>query len=612
MKDFLHLFRLETIRENLKKVLLRFPLPVAILVLITATFLVLIHVGGLLPETIQMLGKIIFSLIVVFFLAVWMKLFCEAQKKVSLNFIFWVFFPLCFGGLFYFFLKNDLSDFLSVTYIIVTLLGVVFLLFFAPYGTRLRQQNFSENSYYTYFYSVSTVFLLSFIFGGILTLLGFIGIHTVYTLFDLSFLNQGKIFSTWAALSLSFITPIFALIQLPWKKDFFEEYFNENVFFSFLVRYVAIPFIFVYFIILYMYSLKVLLDFGNWPRGEVSWMVIGFSIFWYVSYIFSYIFEGKNKFIELFRKYFPYVVLPQLAMLFYAIYLRITQYDLTINRYLVVVFGIWLSVISLYFIFSKGKKLVAIPSIITLFTIIVSIGPWSLYSLPYDRQTTRLKENLVKARICEDNLCHKIIPLKTYEDIDAQLSKNIYSWIEYICKFENCERVKKMFPKIYADIEKTSRDNYLSWQKEAPLEYRGKFTWPSNWEIISGISEAIKVRNYTPTEAEFNKQYFSFYSNASVFPLDLEWYTKMYEVNLYKGNRWETEVSYDRENKILSVAALEIDMKAIFTQIISEATSKEVFRYSWDGFDLIVLNASMRRNGDVTSQENMHGYILVK
>lgn len=79
------------------------------------------------------------------------------------------------------------------------------------------------------------------------------------------------------------------------------------------------------------------MHFGEWPNGEVTWMVIGFSIFGYLLYIFSHSLE-KRPFLQAFRKYFPFVVLPQILMLFYAIYLRIAQYDITINRYFVVVF----------------------------------------------------------------------------------------------------------------------------------------------------------------------------------------------------------------------------------------------------------------------------------
>ena len=104
------------------------------------------------------------------------------------------------------------------------------------------------------------------------------------------------------------------------------------------------------------------------------------------------------------------MVLPQIAMLGYAIYLRINQYDLTMNRYFVVVFGIWLLVISLYLLFSSKKYLAFIPTILTVFTILVSIGPWSVYHLPMDRQMKRLEANLVRANILQGNT---IAPLKT-------------------------------------------------------------------------------------------------------------------------------------------------------------------------------------------------------
>ena len=195
-----------------------------------------------------------------------------------------------------------------------------------------------------------------------------------------------KLLSDWAVLSLSFFAPFFALSSLPDKKSFNESYFNENVFFSFIIKYIATPFIYVYFIILYAYSIKVLSNFWEWPKWEVAWMVIWFSIFWYLVYIFSYIFEGKYKLISIFRKIFPYAVIPQIFMLAYAIYLRIYQYDLTINRYFVVVFWLWLFCISLYFIFSKEKKLSSILATLTLFTILISVWPWSVYSLPEKRQ----------------------------------------------------------------------------------------------------------------------------------------------------------------------------------------------------------------------------------
>lgn len=271
----------------------------------------------------------------------------------------------------------------------------------------------------------------------------------------------------WISFSLAFLTPIFALSQMPSKEKFEESYFNENAFFIFLIRYIALPFIYIYFFILYAYILKVLLNFTAWPKGEVTWIVIGFSLFGYIIYIFSYIFEcekkqGSHKLISLFRKYFPYIVLPPIAMLFYAISLRIGQYDITINRYFVVVFGLWLLTTSLYLIISQKKSLLYIPALLTLFTLIISIGPWSVYHLPLTRQTARLEKNLVEAKILynSDISPREIISLEKYENINPELSGEIYAGIDYICGFDNCNKIKQLFPDIYADILKKDMQDY--------------------------------------------------------------------------------------------------------------------------------------------------------
>jgi uncharacterized membrane protein YiaA len=170
-----------------------------------------------------------------------------------------------------------------------------------------------------------------------------------------------------------------------------------NKFFSFLIRFVATPFIYIYFFILYAYTVKVLLNFSDWPKGMISWMVIGFSTFGYLTYIFSLAYEDENRIVRIFRKYFPIVVIPQIGMLAYAIGLRISQYDLTMNRYFVVVFGLWLLGVSIYLIASQRKSLVSITASLAIISLLISVGPWSVYSLPLYRQYDRLTENLEKA-----------------------------------------------------------------------------------------------------------------------------------------------------------------------------------------------------------------------
>jgi len=92
--------------------------------------------------------------------------------------------------------------------------------------------------------------------------------------------------------------------------------------------------------------------------------------------MFSKSYEEEHKTVQIFRRFFPLVVIPQIPMLAYAIILRINQYDLTMNRYFVVIFGIWLTIISLYFVFGKVKSLTVIPATLAAITLLISVGPW--------------------------------------------------------------------------------------------------------------------------------------------------------------------------------------------------------------------------------------------
>lgn len=289
--------------------------------------------------------------------------------------------------------------------------------------------------------------------------LGFIAIGAVTTLFDLSgFLWNDKLYGNWAAIALALFAPLYGLIHIPHITDVDKKAFEINRFFSFLIKFVAVPFIYIYFAILYAYSIKVLANFSDWPKGIVSWLVIGFSSFGYLTYIFSRAYE-ENSMVHMLRKYFPYVVIPQIAMLAYAIYLRIAQYDLTMNRYFVVIFGLWLLGISLYYVASKRKSLAIIPASLSLISLIISLGPWSVFTYPQIRQETRLVRNLETAQILQGNT---IVPLKSERDISKELSTEIAAGIDYLCNFDDCARIKEIFPIQAQKAETKSRED---WEK---------------------------------------------------------------------------------------------------------------------------------------------------
>jgi hypothetical protein len=368
---FLSLMHID-FREVLQNVMKRFILPTLLIVALTLIWIYRINVDSSLQY--EHTDRLILSLIATFLLSTGMYLLMEGEKAgkhIAKNI-----FPLIFGGVFYLSLEGLYdSNIENITYIILTLSGFFALVFVAPFVMGYYRQKTEDTIHFSnYFTQIAWTLLMSVVVGAALNMLGFIAIWAVTALFELGdIISEETLLQHWAVFALSFVAPLYGLIHLPIKKKYETSTYTKNGFFAFLVKYIATPFIYIYFLILYAYSAKVLFNFSDWPKGIISWMVIGFSAFGYLVYIFSKAYETESKMIPFFRKYFPYAILPQVCMLFYAIYLRISQYDFTMNRYFVVVFGLWLTIISLYLIVSNKKALSFIPMILTLLIIMISV-----------------------------------------------------------------------------------------------------------------------------------------------------------------------------------------------------------------------------------------------
>jgi hypothetical protein len=222
------------------------------------------------------LFKIIISTITVFFLSSATVLLSESIKLSKIKNYILQLFPILFWLLFYLSFSWNLYSFFSeeIVYMFLIFVWIISFLLFSPFIKRIFDKTYVQNNYYNYFMKLISVFWMSFILGWALTILWFIWLWSIFTLFDLnSLLTEWDFYWYFANFSLIIFTPIFFLSTLPRNTDN-NELINLDNFSKFLLKYIAIPFIYIYFFILYIYSLKVLLNFSEWPQWEVSWMVI--------------------------------------------------------------------------------------------------------------------------------------------------------------------------------------------------------------------------------------------------------------------------------------------------------------------------------------------------
>lgn len=294
-----------------------------------------------------------------------------------------------------------------------------------------------------------------------------------------------------------------------------------------MMQYVALPFFVFYFAILYVYSTKVLLNFSLWPKGEVSWMVIGFSLFGYLFYLSSWKYESELPLIARARKALPYIILPQTLMLFYALYLRIAQYDLTINRYFVIVFGIYIVIVSLYYIFSKKKYITMLPVLLALGILSICVGPWGVFSLPESRQEARLVKYLSELNILQAD--GSIIPLPE-GNTNTGAENQVYDIVQYLCEMHECRVIEKIFPVQYHEF----LEEYAS-QKDDWNDFSyPRNSAPSSWEISSAILSKIQVERYYESGSS---SYISFSPKYDVTAqvIDIRGYESLFDIDSYSS-----------------------------------------------------------------------------
>lgn len=526
MNNIFAKFSIENFTNNVNKAFVRFPLSFVSSVLMFMIFEYSIYFWDKLPNYVEnVLYKGVLSLVTVFFLSFWVYLLSEKFNFNKLKTCLLQIWSVLFWILFYFsFEQNLFNNFYTeqLVYIVITYVWVVSFVFVSSFIKNLLNKDVDNDKYYTFFNSVSSKILMSSIVWWALTLLWAIALSAIFALFELtSYIDEAKFYWYWIAFSLSLFAPIYFLI-IASERDMdlsLLEKIKENKFYNFLSNYIALPFIIIYFFILYAYSLKVLLNFSDWPKWMISWMVIWFSLFWYLIYIFSQAFELKSSFVRIFRKIFPFAVLFQTPMLFYAIYLRINQYDFTINRYLVVVFWIFLVIVSLYYIISKKKYLLYISLLLTAFIIIISIWPWWVYSFPEGRQLALLKSDLITAKILQWT---QVVLPKDEKEIEAKLSGKIYEEVNYLCWYHGCDSMSDIFWTILDDIknqdkldweknhtEEISRlkkeiENY-KWSDQEVIKSNQKsldrlesqtYLWIYSWTYSSKLIEKLKVKAY--------------------------------------------------------------------------------------------------------------------
>lgn len=393
------------------------------------------------------------------------------------------------------------------------------------------------------FWNYNKVLFLRLTLGALYSAIIFLGIVfallAISTLFDVEydpqlfaqlFFTTVGVFNTWFFL---------AGIPLEFKTEASPEDVPNGL--RVFTQFVLIPLLLIYLLILYAYGAKIIITW-DWPRGIVSYMIIAISVLGIFTnlLLFPYQELKETGWIKLFYKAFYFLLFPLIILLFIAIGIRIEDYGLTVNRYIIALLGIWLTFLAVYFTFGK-KNIKVIPLSLALFMIFSSFGPWGMFGLSrrdqMDRLSHLLEENglLVQGKI-QTEVQWKITEkggIKAFEkvreiNLERTTLNNLNSIVQYLHDYHGLESLQPWFEQDLKSIMNASanksklKTSSMEWD-ELVVESMGLKFVPE-YELITKSNE---VRNLNFNSAgEFN---YPIADYEQLMRIDLNRYTKKAE-----------------------------------------------------------------------------------
>lgn len=462
-----------------------------------------------------------------------------------------------------------------------------------------------KNAYWNYLKTIAISILRSGFFSGILYLGLALALAAIDALFDVNI--SSKRYGQTFIFCLGIVNTLVYLSDFP-KNIHAQIQIHFQKALEVLVKYILIPLIILYLAILYAYSFKILIDW-ELPKGWVSYLVIALAL---LGFLIQVIINPIQKDIRSWtiNKFYPFfyvLLLPLIALLFVAIFRRITDYGITENRYFVLVIAIWILAICLYLLFSKIKSLKVLPISLFSIAILASFGFWGAIGVSKKSQTNQFKELYTKA----------LNQNKVLSQDDLNRLKDILDYLE--------ER------KTISKLNEITGLNIESFRDTINSEYQDK-GWLNTTKIWDTL--AIKIDSTTIEDSYKDDTYFSYYLNwNTTFLTPVEGYDMFRTISLnndetIKADNTDFYTKYDGEKTQISFYNTTndslitiLDLKSEFKKISHlghnlNKVAREKLTITYESkvlsFKIIPNEFSFRKENDSIYVNYMTGFLFSK
>jgi hypothetical protein len=363
----------------------------------------------------------------------------------------------------------------------------------------------SVNAFWQFNKNLFLRFLTSALYSAVIFIGLSLAILAITELFDISF-DDKIYFKLWIIIAGIFNT-VFFLAGIPGHLGMLEEESSYPKGLKTFTQYVLLPLVTIYLVILLLYEVKIMV-LWSLPTGWVSNLIIAYGIFGILSIllVFPIREQAGNKWIKIFSKSFYYLLIPLIGLMYLAILKRISDYGFTESRYLVMVVGVWLTFITLYFIFSKKQNIKIIPVSLFMVTVLSAIGPQSAFNVSRHSQRAIIKNIFEKNNFLSGN---KIRPLSKNDTLAIKDAKKVTGALSYLIKTHGINSLEPLFDNSFD----TLRERINNEIKEEDENY---YRWTMNEKIKKQVMNYMNIHY---DGSQFN-DYYTFYNQDNAVSVD--------------------------------------------------------------------------------------------
>jgi len=415
------------------------------------------------------------------------------------------------------------------------LIGGHLFLLFAPFT-----KSWDKAAYWNYLKSVGTAIGRSGVFSGILYLGLVLALVAIDALFEVHI--PGDYYGQLFIFCLGIVNTWIYLSDFPKNiLQHTEIHFDKAL--EVFVKYILIPLVLLYIVILYAYGFKILIEW-ELPKGWVSYLVTALALLGFVVQVLINPVQKTAKAwtIHRFYPWFYYALLPLIVLLFVAISRRVADYGITENRYFVLLVAFWILAMSLYLLFVKKKRLIVLPISLFVLALLCSFGPWGAFKLSTNSQVRQF-EKVFKTVVKND------------KKANSEQFEQLKSVMDFLDKRESISKL----------------DGITGFAMEEALKDTTNTDWKSYRWLDSGkILDSLGI---TISQEELNKgpygTYYSYYNDQSkARDYDISEFSYFSPINfssynIQKNKIGRFEFSFDPNTVSISLYAKNDSIKVI-------------------------------------------------